>query len=291
MEAAVTAAGSWQDALLDAVVAAPRELPRARSVLALLARFAAGQGVPASPEWLLDYDVVEAFCVRGCAGRAPSTCGTYRSVLYQLAVLVNGEPGCRATPFAGAKAPLPYSPGERAGLAAIARAQRDPAKRSSALAMVVFGIGAGLRPGELAALRGGSVARRGGQVAAVVAGGPAPRTVPVGSRYAGRALELARRAGDGFIFRPGPADRGYKNFVNGFARSLAGDPDGPGLSLGRARSSFICDHLAAGTALGEILAITGIAEPESLARYARHVPGVSSSKAALRARRRAETAR
>ncbi len=74
----MTAAGSWQDALLDAAVMAPRELPRARSVLALLAGFAAGQGVPASPRWLLDYDVVEAFCVRGCAGRAPSTRGTCR---------------------------------------------------------------------------------------------------------------------------------------------------------------------------------------------------------------------
>jgi hypothetical protein len=102
---------------------------------------------------------------------------------------------------------------------------------------------------------------------------------------------LAGRAGDGFIFRPGPADRGYKNFVNGFAGSLAGDPDGPGLLTGRARSSFICGHLAAGTALHELLAITGICEPESLARYARHVPGMPSSKAALRARWRAEATR
>ena len=189
---------------------------------------------------------------------------------------MHGAAGCRATPFAGAKAPPPYSAGDRAELAAIARAQRDPAKRSSALAMVVFGIGAGLRPGELAALRGSGVTRRGGQVAAVVTGGPAPRTVPVDSRYAGRALQPARRAGDGFIFRPGPADRGYKNFVNDFARYLVCDPGAPRLSVSRARSS---------------LAITGIIEAESLARYARHVPGVSSSKAALRARWRAETAR
>ncbi len=55
------AARPWQDALLGAAVMAPRELPRARSVLALLARFAAGQGIAAAPEWLLDYDVVEAF--------------------------------------------------------------------------------------------------------------------------------------------------------------------------------------------------------------------------------------
>ena len=40
------AAGSWRDALAGAAVMAPRELPRARSVLALLARFAAGPGGP-----------------------------------------------------------------------------------------------------------------------------------------------------------------------------------------------------------------------------------------------------
>jgi integrase len=285
------AARSWQDALLGAAVMAPREVPRARSALSLLARFAAGQGIRPSPRQLLDYDVVEAFCVRGCAGRASSTRGTYRSVLYQFAGQVHGSPGQRATPFAGAKAPLPYSGSERAGLAAVARAQRDPAKRASALAMVVFGIGAGLRPGELAALRGSDVARHGGQVVAVVAGGPAPRTVPIASRYAGRALELAGRAGSGFIFRPGPADRTYKNFVNDFARYFACDPGAPALPAGRCRASFICDHLAAGTALQELLAIAGVAEPESLARHARHVPGVSSSKAALRARWRAETAR
>ena len=50
----MTAARSWQDVLLDTAVIAPRELPRARSVLALLAGFAAGQGVPAAPEQLLD---------------------------------------------------------------------------------------------------------------------------------------------------------------------------------------------------------------------------------------------
>ena len=197
------AAGSWQDALLDAAVMAPRELPRARSVLALLARFAAGQGVPASPQWLLDYDVVEAFCVRGCAGRASSTRGTYRSVLYRLAAPVHGVPGQRGTPFPGAKAPAPYSPGERAELAAIARAQRDPARRASALAMVVFGIGAGLRPGELAALRGTDAARAGGQVIVHVSG-PAPRTVPVAARYAGRALRAGPPRRGRIRVPPGP---------------------------------------------------------------------------------------
>lgn len=244
-------------------------------------RFAESRGIPAGWEFWLDYDVIEAFCVTGLAGRAPATRGTYRSALYRLAMAVHGPPGQRPTPLAGAKAPPPYSPAERAELAAAAAAQRDPVKRSSALAVIVFGIGAGLRPGELVTLRGGDVARHGRRVTVQVAG-PAARAIPVTSRYAGRAGELARRAGSGFVFRPGPAERGYKNFVTNFARALAAGPAGPALSMRRARSSFICDHLAAGTPLAELLAITGICEAESLARHARHVSG-APPKAVLRA--------
>ena len=252
-----------------------------------LSRFADSRGIPAGWEFLLDYDVIEAFCVTGLRGRACSTRGTYRSALYRLAEVTHGPPGQRATPFAGARAPAPDSPAERAELAAVAAAQRDPAKRASALAMVVFGIGAGLRPGELVALRGGDVSRHGRQVMVQVSGPPA-RVVRVTARYAGRAWELACGAGSGNAFRPGPAGRSYKNFVTNFARSLAADPAAPRLSMRRARSSFICGHLAAGTPVGVLLSITGIAEAGSLARYARHVAGISSSKGVLRARCRAE---
>jgi len=85
--------------------------------------------------------------------------------------------------------------------------------------------------------------------------------------------------------RPG---RSYKNFVTNFALGLTADPAAPRLSLRRARAAFICYHLAAGTPVGVLLAITGIAEAGSLARYARHVAGISFSKGVLRARCRAE---
>jgi integrase len=260
--------------------AGPRRAVTATAVRGL-SRFGTARGIPASWEFLLDHDVIEAFCVAGLAGRACSTRGTYRSALYRLAMPVHGGPGQRATPFAGAKAPPPYSPAERAELAAIAAAQRVPAKRAPALAMVVSGIGAGLRPGELAALRGNDVACRGRRVTVRVSG-PAARVVPVTPAYAGRAAGLARGAGDGHLFRPGPADRRYKNFVTNFARTMAADPGAPRLGMSRCRSSFICDHLAAGTPLRELLAITGICQAESLARYARHVDG-APSKAVLRA--------
>ncbi len=261
--------------------AGPRRQAVAATAARGLSRFAATRGISPGPEFLLDYDVIEAFCVAGLPGARPSTRGTYRSALYRLARPVHGEPGRRATPFAGARAPAPYSPAERAELAAAATAQRDPANRASALVMVVFGIGAGLRPGELVALRGSDVSCRGRRVT-VRAGGPAARVVPVTAPYAGRAAGLAAGAGTGHLFRPGPADRGYKNFVTNFARALAADPAAPRLTLGRCRSSFICGHLAAGTPVGELLAITGICQAESLARYAARVDG-APSKAALRA--------
>ncbi len=164
-----------------------------------LSRFALTRGIPPGREFLLDYDVIEAFCVAGLPGRAPSTRGTYRSALYRLARPVHGKPGQRAAPFAGARAPAN------------------------------------------------------------------------GAVLAGRT----RRAG-------GPGDRGYKNFVTNFARALTADPAAPRLTVSRCRSSFICDHLAAGTPLRELLAITGICQAESLARYACHVDG-APPKAVLRA--------
>jgi integrase len=249
-------------------------------VLAVLGRFSSGQGWGQSPP--LCPTVVEAFVVGGLSGRAPSTKGTYRSVLRSLGGA--GRPG-RATAFPGSPAKVPYNGRERQELWAIAAAQRQGWRRRSALALLALGIGAGLRAGELAAATGEDVVVR--QSGVVVRAG-AGRIVPVGGPYARTLAELAKEAGPGYLFCPGGADRGYKNFVNNFCYTLEADPAAPGLSSGRARSSFICDHLAAGVPLGELLYISGIGEVESLLRYARHVPGAPRSKAELRKRLRSE---
>ena len=260
--------------------------PRRQAVTATavrgLSRFADIRGIPASREFLLDYDVIEAFCVAGLPGRAPSTRGTYRSALYRLARRCTASRGSGRRRSRAPRAPTPYSAAERAELAAIAAAQRDPANRASALAVVVFGIGAGLRPGELVALRGSDVTRHGRQ-----RGGACRRAGRAGG--AGhRGLRRPRLGagpprGQRFRVPPRPGrPQAIKNFVTNFTRGLAADPAAPRLSLRRARSSFICGHMAAGTPLRELLAITGISQAESLARYARHVDG-APAKAALRA--------
>src|SRR5260370_30096540 len=101
-------------------------------------RFAESRGVPGGWEFLLDYDVIEAFCVTGLAGRAPATRGTYRSALYRLAAAVHGPPGQRPTPFAGAKAPPPHPPAAPAEPAPAPAPPRAPAKPSPPPPLLVF---------------------------------------------------------------------------------------------------------------------------------------------------------
>src|SRR5258707_6604771 len=173
---------------------AGRARRRGDSVVRSLHAFGAGRGAPASAACLLDYDVIEAFCVAGLPGRAASTRGTHRSVLYALAGQIHGPPSRRATPSCGAQAPPPYSPDERAELIWIAMAQRSPVKRSSALAVGWFGIGAALPPGELTALRGTDLGRPAATVGTRVAG-PAPPTVPAAGPYGPPLADLPPGAG------------------------------------------------------------------------------------------------
>ena len=50
--------------VLAGYAAEPRRQAVAATAVRGLCRFAAARGIPASREFLLDYDVIEAFCVR-----------------------------------------------------------------------------------------------------------------------------------------------------------------------------------------------------------------------------------
>jgi integrase len=249
-------------------------------VLAGLERFCANQGL-GSPA--LADPLIAAYLCTGLEGRASSTKGTYHSVLRS----VGGVGTPKGAPrFSGSPAPAPYSAAERAELFAIARAQRRGWRVRSALALLVLCLGAGLRSGELVALKGSDVNKRGGRVLVHV-GPPASRVIEMRPSEARLMGQLGVDA-DAYVFHPGDADRSYPNFVNDLCATLVTDPSAPRLSVARARSSFICDHLGARTPLRLLLEMTGIAEVESLLRYARHVDGAARSKAALRAALAAE---
>jgi integrase len=260
-----------------------RKVKRERCVLQGLERFCHLEGL-GSPS-LFAGEVTEAFVAHGLDDRAPSTKGTYRSVLRELAGLP--RPG-RAPGYRGSMAAPPYSPSERTELSFVARAQRKTWRRHSALVLLALGIGAGLRTSEIVAVTGDDVvcSRR---AVLVRVGGTQAREVPVRGSEAGVLRALASGAGSSYLFHPEQADRRAANFVNDFCAGLTADPAAARLSVGRCRSSYICGHLAGGTELSVLLGLTGIREVESLWRYAAHVEGAPASKAALRQMLRAET--
>jgi integrase len=258
------------------VVPPNRSHQRAKYVTAGLSGFYTRLGMGSPP---LSAPVIEAYCVNGLSERESSTRGTYRSVLRRVSGGTRPELAPR---FSGSRAKPPYSTAERTELYCIARAQRSDWRARSALALISLSLGAGLRAGEIVAARRADVVRS-VDGPEVQVRGPLARVVPVVGEAATVLSRLCAGDGDEYLFHPEEAQRSYANFVNDFCAHLVSDPSAPRLVVGRARSSYICGHLACGTPLSELLELTGIAEVESLLRYARHVPAGQQSKAELRA--------
>jgi integrase len=147
------------------------------------------------------------------------------------------------------------------------------------VALLALGIGAGLRPGELVAAKGDDVSLKRAAVSIRVGEG---RVVPVTGIWARLLAGLATRAGCGHLFWPTSADRSYKNFINDFCYGIVADPAAVKMSSLRARSSYICDHLAVGTPLRHLMYLSGIEQVESFLRYVCYVPGAPKTKAQLR---------
>jgi len=250
-----------------------RRATRERSVLAGLQGFCHDQGLGSA----LAREVIEAYLCQGLRGRAPSTKGTYYSVLRRLAQITDPKSAPR---FAGSTAPPPYDAPERAQLYGVAASQRRCWRRYSATMLLALGIGAGLRAGELVAAKGRDVVIDETGVSLRVRGARR-RLVSVAGHEATLLGELVGRK-NAYLFHPEEADRSYPNFVNDFCRQLVTSPDAAKFSAPRARSSYLCDQLASGTPLSTLLCAAGLVEVESLLRYARHVPGSPRSKAALR---------
>jgi integrase len=247
---------------------------RDASVLGRFGAFCALEGV--APE-LGDPALIEAFLAIGCADLAPHSLGTYRSVLVRL-----GRCSYRAAHrFAASAAPAPYRRVEVAALWSMAKSQSGPGRIRRAKVLLSTMLGAGLRPGELAALDAAAVTWCARGVFVEVDGSPG-RIVPVRDLYA-RELAALAQSSSGYLFRPGAGVRRAKNLIGEVCAALVHDPGEVALLSGRARSTFICFHLAAGTALGELCTMAGLDGVESLLRYARHVEGAPRSKAQLRA--------
>jgi integrase len=250
---------------------------RDRSVMARFEAFCASEGVVSPTDALGDEAIVAAFLTIGCRGLEAHSLGTYRSVLARIA----GVRYRSVHEFGASRAPRPYTSKEVAALWSMAQNQPSPPRTERAKVMLSAMLGAGLRPGELARALRRDVVCLGPQTLIVVRGSPT-RTVSALFPY-GRELARSADRTSLHLFRPGASARDQKNLVGEVCAGLVHDPDEVSLLARRARTTFICGHLKAGTPLLKLCGIAGLKDVESLLRYARYVEGAPSSKAQLRA--------
>jgi hypothetical protein len=162
---------------------------RDRSVRGRFEAFCALEGLGSPRGAWGDAACIEAFLALGCSGLVPHSLGTYRSVLHR----VGGGSPCRVSAFPGSLAPRPYSSFDVAALGSMAEHQSSALRITNAKVLLTSMLGAGLRPAELAGLRGHDVQRCRGSTIVVVAG-VRPRTVRVRAPYDAELAALAKGA-------------------------------------------------------------------------------------------------
>ena len=218
---------------------------------------------------------VHHFTTVVCAERAQRFRLTLRSALCRVGRAANPDGWDPLVPeFGRNRMPEPYSSATEAGfgLAAVMPGRRNLAARMWVVAGA-FGAGllgpqiAGAGPQDLVAMIGGRVG--------VQVGGDNPRLVPIRVPYSDLALRASRAADGGrFIAAKG------RNAVSSVAGRLI--VAGEGLSLRRARVTWLAAHLAAGTNLAALHIISGRVGAQTLDSVLAHVAAdMSAEEAAI----------
>lgn len=264
-------------ALVREVVAGSGPPSRRRAIelmrtVAHFASWAAGEGVPAQVESLFRPEHVERYIATGCPQLSEGSRATRRSALRRM-----GRAATRTAPWVPPPAQLPrqtladpYSPVEVAGFWAAAQAQRTPALRRTATALLTLGLGAGLVPIEHFGVHGRHVQQVDG-VTVVQVDGRRARQVPVLEVYAEPLRDLAAEVGEALLIGH-PLLAGQESRQWHVIRLLDLPAGLPVLRAGRLRSTWLVSLLALRVQVDELLEAAGIATTRPLQDLTRFVP-------------------
>ncbi len=263
------------------VTAVPYDVERLLHVTGRLAVWAEAAGLERDPDAWLRNEVIDAFVLSLASGIEASTVRTYRTWLLRvrdaLAFSERGE-AAPARLHANVNPHQPYAQAELAGLRHWA-AHLPRQQRTDGLALLGLGAGCGLTPREVAASRGGDLVRP-------RPGGPllhtgARRVVPLVARAVWDPVldELARTAGDGYLFRPRRSVAYAKNLIGSWSLIHRPPAPLPAVSAGRLRATWIVELMAARIDHDLIAKAAGLASAASLARYQHHVPPLDDATA------------
>ncbi len=258
-----------------------------------LAHWCRVRGIALDPTVVLNDATISEWMLSGLDELAVGTRRNY-VVIARTAGRVLADP--RTLPVAVPSVPTPrsewpYTLAEIGTLTRWASGRRTAYARHNAVAMVGLGLGAGLRSTEFLNVRGRDITVDDAGVTVTVTGGRHPRTVPVLAEWESKVAKLVTEVDPGsFVFRP---DRTVSrpNSVSVFLRDA--DPPECGVSMNRARITWIVGILNVGVPLAAFLQAAGITSVTSLERYQPWLipPSMGDARAALRGKKSQGSAR
>ncbi|WP_281945663.1 hypothetical protein [Streptomyces olivaceus] len=253
----------------------PYRLMAVLHAVARLAISAEYDGLPRDPAVWLEQSTINRFLLT-LTGVKPSSITTFASVLARVReTLVWVERGEPARPRLSAHRTRaePYTTSELARLDAWANAlETRSVDRRNAKAMTTLGAGCGLTPSEMLATRGSSIHVLPSD-AVVVRPPGSDRLVVCRSLWEEDLADLARAAGDGYLFAPHREVEKPKNAISNWVRRThPADPKMPPLQMARLRSTWIVMLLRARVPSEIVAKAAGMSTTAALAPYMAWVP-------------------
>lgn len=239
-----------------------------RAIVALIEGRLA-EGLPVTGTGLLD----PAGIARHLTHLAPKRRGQVFSLHRHALARIAGEPPIHVDDDGHA----PYSPIDVDRLLNWADRLQGSEERHGILAVLAFGLGAGLGRPDLLLLSGTDIEKDPtcGMVTVQVGD---RRLVPVLRLYEALTTELAAAAGNAWVLRPEPVgtprtDRAYRHLLV----RVRVDPRLPVLTARRCRNTWLHTHLASGTPVHALLQAAGMV-PKNLAPHLAYLAPMSDSE-------------
>ncbi|WP_414123483.1 hypothetical protein [Corynebacterium nuruki] len=256
-------------------------LPTVRNAAGLLARLAVWvhivHGHPLDAEHVLDHELIEMFVAHELSDLSQRTRGRSRSMLVRMARATNPVwNGPAEGPQYGYKAPLgPYTPAELALCRDWAYGQPTAHRRHACTLVLALTLGAGLRSGEIAALRVADV-HDDGDAGIILRPhgyrGAGPRDVPVLAEWEDTLrAEIAGLAPDDRVFLPGRPTNSTSAVHNLLKETTPVSGFRP--DTRRLRTTWIVGHIYAEVPATALVEAAGVADLKHFEKWTNSVPG------------------
>lgn len=223
---------------------------------------------PLEAERILRPDVVDVFIAS--LTESTHTRSTRRTQLRRIGYAATIHAPWPQRPEVIGRGPVqpPYTPDELDGYWAACRNQSTPRKTRVIEALLVFGLGAGLRTSEVADLVGSQVKQH-SAIPGLVAVELEDRVVPIRNEYVETARAIARRTGENHVLSEHPQRR------DPIERALRGVdlPRGlPPLRMNRLRRTWMLAVLSDGPLVSEFLRVAGCDSMRTVSHLIPYLP-------------------